>query len=109
MDNTAAPHVLDEPAIRACCPGWFLDDLRRVTPEQLEKIRGLDDFFLTLFVSELHDGWSVAAETLKLMRGPIDYRGRASHSCRHCDTGEMVPTRAARPDPASPRMSGGHK
>jgi len=53
-------------------PSWcaeaFSDGLCQVAPEEIRKIRGLDDFDLTVFVSELHEhGWSVAAETLELM------------------------------------------
>jgi hypothetical protein len=50
------------------CPDWFIEDLCRVTPDELDKIRGLDDFDLTVFVTDLRDhGWAAAAETLGLM------------------------------------------
>jgi len=50
------------------CPDWFVDDLCPLTPDELAKIRRLDDFRLTVLVSEIHDhGWWVAAETLELM------------------------------------------
>jgi len=41
-----------------------------VSKEQLEKIRSLDDFDLTMLISEIHDhGWTVATKTLELMPG----------------------------------------
>lgn len=67
------------------CPGWFLDGLCPVTPDELAKIRGLDDFDLTLFVSELHDhGWSVAAVTLELMPDKRASRHEGFHGHLRC-------------------------
>jgi hypothetical protein len=41
---------------------------RDVKPEQLDKIRSLDDFDLVMLISEIHDnGWEVAARTLAMM------------------------------------------
>jgi hypothetical protein len=41
---------------------------QNVRPEELAKIRKLDDFDLKMLISEIHDhGWSVARMTLKLM------------------------------------------
>jgi hypothetical protein len=41
---------------------------RDVTPEQLAKIRTLDDFDLIMLISEIHDnGWQVAERTLSMM------------------------------------------
>lgn len=39
-----------------------------VTPEELAKIRLLDDFDLVMLVSEIHDyGWQIARRTLAIM------------------------------------------
>jgi hypothetical protein len=46
---------------------------QRITPEQLTKIRVLDDFDLIMLISEIHDhGWHVASRTLSMMPpGPM--------------------------------------
>lgn len=39
-----------------------------IAPEQIEKIRGLDDFDLIMLISEVHDyGWPSAAKVLAQM------------------------------------------
>jgi len=41
---------------------------QEVTPEELRKIRSLDDFDLIMLVSEIHDhGWPMARKTLAMM------------------------------------------
>ena len=41
---------------------------QHITPEQLTKIRVLDDFDLIMLISEIHDhGWQVASRTLSMM------------------------------------------
>jgi hypothetical protein len=56
---------------------------QKVSPEQLAQIRSLDDFDVTMLISEIHDnGWPQAARTLGIMieaqsRGPKDISGRA--------------------------------
>ena len=41
---------------------------QKVTSEQLAKIRALDDFDLTMLISEIHDhGWDFAQITLAMM------------------------------------------
>lgn len=41
---------------------------QELAPEELRKIRALEDFDLTMLVSEIHDhGWPVARRTLALM------------------------------------------
>ena len=46
---------------------------QHITPEQLTKIRVLDDFDLIMLISEIHDhGWQVASRTLSMMPpGPM--------------------------------------
>jgi hypothetical protein len=47
---------------------------QKVTPEQLAKIRRLDDFDLIMLISEVHEhGWLTAARTLAMMpdKSPI--------------------------------------
>jgi hypothetical protein len=47
-------------------PAYRIDN-QKISPEQLAKIRVLDDFDLTMVLSEIHDnGWPVAAGTLEL-------------------------------------------
>lgn len=41
---------------------------QNITPQELANIRKLDDFDLTMLLSEIHDhGWPIARETLKLI------------------------------------------
>ena len=41
---------------------------QELSDEELKKIRALDDFDLTMLISEIHDyGWEIARETLNLM------------------------------------------
>jgi hypothetical protein len=50
---------------------------QKVTKEQLEKIRNLDDFDLVMLISEINDnGWKIAARTLEMM--PEGKRASAS-------------------------------
>lgn len=47
---------------------------RAVIKAELDKIRGLEDFDLIMFISEIHDhGWDVARVTLAMMP-PADQR-----------------------------------
>lgn len=44
------------------------DDNQKVTVDELRKIRALDDFNLTMLISEIHDhGWAKARLTLFMM------------------------------------------
>jgi hypothetical protein len=48
-----------------------MSENQRVSIEQLEKIRKLDDFDLVMLISEIHDhGWPLASCTLDIM--PVD-------------------------------------
>jgi len=41
---------------------------QKLTPEQIAKIRLLDDFDLIMLISDIHDhGWPIAEKTLALM------------------------------------------
>jgi len=41
---------------------------QEVSPEELAKIRRLDDFDLIMLISEIHDhGWQIARATLAIM------------------------------------------
>jgi hypothetical protein len=43
-------------------------DNQKITPEQLQEIRGLDDFDLKMLISEVHDhGWPRAAKLLPMI------------------------------------------
>lgn len=53
---------------------------RKVTKEQLDRIRSLDDFDLIMLISELHDfGWNVAARTLEMMPTPTRKKSELEH------------------------------
>lgn len=45
-----------------------MSDNQKVTVEELEKIRNLDDFDLIMLISDIHDhSWPMARRTLQLM------------------------------------------
>jgi len=47
---------------------------QKVTPEQIAKIRKLDDFDLIMLISEIHDqGWPMAQRTLMMMPPDATY------------------------------------
>jgi hypothetical protein len=46
----------------------MIGDNQHVMPEEIAKIRALDDFDLVMLISEIHDhGWPVARVTLRMM------------------------------------------
>ena len=46
----------------------MLGDNQKVTVIERQMIRRLDDFDLTMLISEIHDhGWAVARQTLRMM------------------------------------------
>jgi hypothetical protein len=50
-------------------------DNQKLTHEQCEFIRSLEDFDLTMIVSEIHDhGWPIASKTLEFMKEAIAKR-----------------------------------
>lgn len=52
----------------------------KISKNDLQFIRTLEDFDLTMLISEIHDnGWNVAQRTLSIMRGALAVRNKTDH------------------------------